>query len=333
MSVLGRSIGGDSREIESTADLFDRLPDLPHGSTGEEIKFTDVDIDRVLATYRPSLSTLSNRTIPNREMVNFISQELARGQAKIPAYAPYVVPELNKPPWAQQTQDHLSANENWKKFSRQAKRSTLPQELSIQAWLLYSIRYVIAADFCAAFVSFGGIGPQINHIGVVLSLSIAENAHVAINYDRVAKSKLQEEARLRNPDAQEFARILSSEQIEYKNQSIKEIGLMSGGNNQFKPKLTWNGYWENQQHQQNQHHQQGAYNIQAQTYLNAHPRRGNQNANQNARTQQGGDQNDNHAINRNANQQPYRRGNQQNGNANQQGAQANAPFSRNRNRR
>ena len=104
--------------------------------------------------------------------------------------------------------------------------------------MLYALMYVIAADFCAAFASFGGISAQINRIATVLSLSITENEHVAINYGRVAKSKLQGAARLRNPDAKEFARIPSSEQLEYKTPAINEIGLMNGGNDQFKPKLT-----------------------------------------------------------------------------------------------
>ena len=129
--------------------------------------------------------------------------------------------------------------------------------------MLYALRYAIAADFCAAFASFGGLSDQLNHISTAPSLSIAENAHVAINYDGVAKSKLQEKARPRNPDAREFARILSSGQLEYKTQSTKEIGLISGDNSQFKPKLTGNGWWQNQHHQ----NQQGANNFQARTYL------------------------------------------------------------------
>ena len=32
-------------------------------------------------------------------MVNSTSPDLARGRAKIPAYFPYIVDELNKPPW------------------------------------------------------------------------------------------------------------------------------------------------------------------------------------------------------------------------------------------
>ena len=62
-------------------------------------------------------------------------------------------------------------------------------ELSIQAWLLYSIRFVIAADFCRAFDSCGCLAAQIDHLCVVLNLSIAELAHFAINYDRVLRSK------------------------------------------------------------------------------------------------------------------------------------------------
>ena len=115
--------------------------------------------------------------------------------------------------------------------------------------MLYARRYFVAADFCAAFASFGGLSEQLNQIIDVVSLSIASNDHVAISYDRVAKSKLKEKARIRNPDAQKFARILPSGQPEYRTQAIKEIGLMSGSSSQFKAKLTGSGRWQNHQHQ------------------------------------------------------------------------------------
>ena len=129
---------------------------------------------------------------------------------------------------------------------------------------------MVDADFCNAFRYFGCVAAQINHICVALNLSVTENDHLAINYDSVSKSKIQEKARLRNPDAAEFARILSPGQLEYKTQALIEVGLVNGADPQQKTKLTGNQRWK---------HRQTSNSNQTEIYTNANQRqigRGNQ---------------------------------------------------------
>ena len=59
------------------------------------------------------------------------------------------------------------------------------------------------------------------------------NRRIRIGRDplrQIAQSKLREKARLRNPDAAEFARLLSSVGIEFGTQAPERIGLLNGGN-------------------------------------------------------------------------------------------------------
>ena len=58
-----------------------------------------------------------------------------------PAYAPYMVPKLRSTPWIPDRADHVTSLEGWKRNSKQAKRRVHPQELPIQAWLMYQMRF------------------------------------------------------------------------------------------------------------------------------------------------------------------------------------------------
>ena len=144
-----------------------------------------------METYSPWGRRLANHVHPGRETARLISQEFANGKTEIPAYMPYVA-QISRKHRAQQTQDHTIAIENWRKFSRRAKRPGLTQELSIQAWLLDSARFLIAADFWRAFEIFGGLAARLNRLCAALGLSITESASAATNYDRAPEAKLQE---------------------------------------------------------------------------------------------------------------------------------------------
>ena len=100
----------------------------------------------------------------DREMSNLISKVLAKYQAEVPEYTPYIIPGPAKKPRAQQTQDRTSASVNWRKFSRQGKRSNLHQQLPIQSRRLYSVRFLFAADFCRAFEGFGALAAHLDHL-------------------------------------------------------------------------------------------------------------------------------------------------------------------------
>ena len=129
------------------------------------MRYAELDIPRALTSYNPSLSSLSLTSfpLPCQDVVNWIRREIALAASNGPPFQPYLVPKLTENPWLPLDSDHSAALAKWIGFSKQAKRTAAPQELSIQAFTLYHLRFAIAADLCQAWSKFGGIGPQLSH--------------------------------------------------------------------------------------------------------------------------------------------------------------------------
>ena len=92
-----------------------------------------------------------------------------------------------------------SALASWGARSKQARCSATPQEVSLQAFRLYQLRFLIDGELCRAFGHFGGLASQLSHLGTVLSLSVAELIGISLSYRLVVNQKLQEKARHRIP--------------------------------------------------------------------------------------------------------------------------------------
>ena len=155
-------------------------------------------------------------------MENWIQNEFAVASAKDPPYVPYLTPKLFEPPWAPIDTDRKTARTRRIGYSEQARRTLIPQEMSIQAFSLYSLRFVISADLCKAWSSFGGLGPQLSHLSTVLHLAIAESVGPAFPYHRLVANKLQEKARKRSTQASDFVSLLSVGNFTLKEQAKKE---------------------------------------------------------------------------------------------------------------
>ena len=68
----------------------------------------------------------------------------------------------------------------------------------MQAWLLYRLRFSIAPDLAEAWAGFGGLAAQLNHLAIVMNISIADSAAVALSYGRLVRGFLAERARSRH---------------------------------------------------------------------------------------------------------------------------------------
>ena len=145
-------------------------------------------------------------------------------------YTPFIAPELSKSPWPVASQSHSAALAKWQASARLAQRSSEPQLVPFQAWLLYQLRFVFTAEICGAWQLFGGLAAQLSHLSIVLHLSTVETMAVAFSYDRLVKAYLAEKARSREegssqnvPGAEnEFARVLSNEQQHFRHQALLE---------------------------------------------------------------------------------------------------------------
>ena len=121
--------------------------------------------------------------------------------------------------------DHISARKKWLGFLKHAKRSLAPQELAIQAFALYRLRFVFAADLRQDWSKFGGLGPQLAHLSTVLHLGIAESVGNSLSYHRLVGQKLQGKARKRTASETDFAALLSVENFPLEEQANQEISL------------------------------------------------------------------------------------------------------------
>ena len=130
-------------------------------------------------------------------MANYISSELARGVAKVPAYTPFIAPDVATAPWAVTAKEHVAAVFRRRGNSRQHKKGGNSTDIPIQAWLLYQLRFLVAADLAGAWSGFGGSAAQLSHLAIVMDISIVERASVALSYDRLSREFLAERDRPR----------------------------------------------------------------------------------------------------------------------------------------
>ena len=213
-------------ELSFIIELFDHLPvNIQNEQSDDKVRYTEVDIPRALLGMRPALSELTGLLRPDQRMVNWIQRERAKGFAKIPPYTPYLVPSLSSPPWLPDVSEHRNSYDSWARNARQARRNFAPQELPLQSWLLYHMRFLMAGECCAAFTPFGGLCAQLNLVAIVLNLSVTENVGLGLTYFKILSSRLEESARQRIIAPNEFSVLLNNEQLDVKEQARRELSL------------------------------------------------------------------------------------------------------------
>ena len=198
-------------------------PPQPRRSYAGYIRFVELDIPRTLPAYPPKLSGLAGLFRPSREMVNFISRELATAASKGPSFKPYLSPKLHTSPWMPDSADHVAAQTQWKNYAESSKKVQLPLDLSIQSFPLYQLRFVLAADICSAWAGFGGLGAHLSHLSIALNLAVIETVGVALSYHNILSTRLTERARQRSTAEAEFAAQLSPGQFDVREQARREV--------------------------------------------------------------------------------------------------------------
>ena len=108
---------------------------------------------------------LASHFLPDQEMANAISLEIARSHNTVPSFDPYVIPQLTEKPWVAPTADHDAAMTRWKSGVKGPKKRAR-QELSFQCWITYQLRFMITSQLCGALAPFGGISSQFNHLAI-----------------------------------------------------------------------------------------------------------------------------------------------------------------------
>ena len=97
---------------------------------------------------------------------------------------------------------------------------TSGQSISSQSWILDRLRFVVTAEVCPAWDSYGDIIAQINNIGVSLNIAISENVGTSPKYFDFLHTQLESYARSRDTDIDYF-KLLSEEQQDIKRRFAK----------------------------------------------------------------------------------------------------------------
>ena len=100
-------------------------------------------------------------------VANFISRELARGEAQAPTYTPYISDDAGAAPWHVTADEHSMAITKWP-TNGQARQADRPQKLHFRAWLMYRISFIFTADICGAWLPFGRISAHMNNVSALL---------------------------------------------------------------------------------------------------------------------------------------------------------------------
>ena len=155
-------------------------------------------------------------------MTNIFSKEFYEASQKDPPFTPFVVPKLQDKPWIVPLTSHERACKNWRDNIAPKDRDP-SQQVSLQAWVLYLLRFILTGDLCNAWKLFGGLSAQLSHLSVVLHLGVVENGSFAIAYDTEMRLRLQRLARRRDSSV-DYAKFLSEENDEVKRYLKSDLG-------------------------------------------------------------------------------------------------------------
>ena len=147
-------------------------------------------------------------------MANTFSKEFYEASKKEPPYTPFVIPKLREKPWHVPLRSHERAAKFWRGGIAHKGRDP-SQQVSLQAWMLYILRFILTGDLCNAWKEFGGLAAQLSFLSIVLHLGVAENAAFAISYDHEVCLRAQRVARRRDQTV-DYAKYLSGENEEVK---------------------------------------------------------------------------------------------------------------------
>ena len=140
-------------------------------------------------------------------MANVLSGEFFEARRRNAPFTPFVVPKFQDKPWLVPLQSHERAAKYWRGAVAHKARDPSYQ-FSMDAWILYLLRFILTGELCNARKDFGGMDAQLCHLRVVLHLRVTGDASCAISYDCEMRQRLQRLARRRGSSL-DFAKFLS----------------------------------------------------------------------------------------------------------------------------
>ena len=126
-------------------------------------------------------------------------------------------------PWIPNEAAHIRSMGWWKSLRKTHKRHP-NTEVSFQAWISYSIRFIRSGDITSAWKTFGGVADQLSHLGEVLNIATLENATIAMTYDAKVRTYAGELFKARDKDSEIIA-LLTNEDQRLKRETLRDCGF------------------------------------------------------------------------------------------------------------
>ena len=111
-----------------------------------------------------------------RETDSDISTKLAIGRSKVPAYIPFIVPDVPDAPRPSPSKEHQAAVARWHASARHARIN--PATVAMQAWPLYQLWPSIGPPSAAS---------PLNRLTIATNVSITDPGAMALSFDRAAR--------------------------------------------------------------------------------------------------------------------------------------------------
>ena len=185
--------------------------------------YEEITIPEKLKGWNPRFSDLRGLFLPDQDACNFFSFELAKGRCKKPPMIPFVVGDMSLKPWMPNESAHARAMEGWINLQASHKRPS-GTAVSFQAWIAYSLRFILAGDLTSAWKTFGGLAAQLTHLGTVLNIATLENATIAMTYDTKVRFYANELSKTREKD-KEIVALLMGEDQRLKREALRDCGF------------------------------------------------------------------------------------------------------------
>lgn len=85
-------------------------------------------------------------------MANILTNAIARASKKGHPYATFVIPQIRISPWVAPMQSHGRDAKYRREISDREIANASAQKVSLEAWILYMIRFVFTFDICNDWV-------------------------------------------------------------------------------------------------------------------------------------------------------------------------------------
>ena len=131
---------------------------------------------------------------------NFAGKK-ANASCRNPVFVPYIHIDYSKKPCAPSIVENGNALNSFKNKMKQFKS---PKPLSIQRYVLYRWRFLMAASLCNAFGRFGGTVAQLNNLSITIQIAIVGNPNIAMMCGEELRNRLAKYAMGRTPNIDYF---------------------------------------------------------------------------------------------------------------------------------